>query len=112
MAKVRALSDEAFEHIALRFKILSEPLRLKILHSLQEGEKNVNELTKAVNASQPNVSKHLRILQDAGLVRRRQEGNNSYYSIADETVFDLCETVCNSLKERFKNQAELFALIR
>lgn len=103
------LTDEAFEIIALRFKILSEPLRLKIIHSLQEGEKSVNQLREEVKTSQPNVSKHLRILQDAGLVHRRQQGNVVYYSIADESVFDLCETVCNSLEKRFKNQAKIFA---
>ncbi|MCX7640797.1 MAG: metalloregulator ArsR/SmtB family transcription factor [Pyrinomonadaceae bacterium] len=104
----KRLTDEAFELIALRFKILSEPLRLKIIHLLQEGEKSVSELKDELNTSQPNVSKHLRILQDAGLVNRRQEGNLVYYSIADESVFALCETVCSSLEQRFKNQARIF----
>lgn len=96
--------------IAARFKVLAEPLRLRILHALQEDEKSVNELSELVEASQPNVSKHLKILQEAGILRRRQNGNAVYYSIADESIFSLCELVCNSLEERLKNHARLLAL--
>ena len=104
------LSIEAIELIANRFKILSEPIRLRILQTLQDGEKSVTELTETVETSQPNVSKHLKILQDAGIVKRNQQGNTVYYSIADESIFTLCETVCSSLETRLKNQAEIFAL--
>lgn len=104
------LSIEAIELIANRFKTLSEPIRLRILQNLQDGEKSVTELTEAVETSQPNVSKHLKILQDAGVVKRNQQGNIVYYSIADESIFTLCETVCSSLETRLKNQAEIFAL--
>lgn len=94
--------------VANRFKILSEPLRLQILQRLMEGEKSVTELTLAVGAGQPNVSKHLKILQQEGIVGRRQQGNTVYYSIADESVFGLCDTVCGSIEERLKNQAGIF----
>ncbi len=104
------LSIEALELIANRFKILSEPIRLRILQTLQDGEKSVTELTEAVETSQPNVSKHLKILQDAGVVKRNQQGNTVYYSIADESIFTLCETVCSSLEMRLRNQAEIFAV--
>jgi DNA-binding transcriptional ArsR family regulator len=104
------LSIEALELIANRFKILSEPIRLRILHELQDGEKSVTELTEAVETSQPNVSKHLKILQDAGVVKRNQQGNTVYYSIADPNIFSLCEMVCSSLETRLRNQAEIFAL--
>jgi DNA-binding transcriptional ArsR family regulator len=103
------LSTDALELIANRFKILSEPLRLRILQSLQEGEKSVTELTDLTQTSQPNVSKHLKILQTGGIVKRQQKGNTVYYAIGDETIFTLCELVCNSLEERLKNQAEIFA---
>ena len=105
----KSLSNEALELIANRFKILSEPIRLRILQTLQEGERSVTELTEAVETSQPNVSKHLKILQDAGIVKRQPQGNTVYYSIADESIFTLCETVCSSLETRLKNQAEIFA---
>ncbi|MBX7173626.1 MAG: metalloregulator ArsR/SmtB family transcription factor [Pyrinomonadaceae bacterium] len=104
------LSNEALELIANRFKILSEPIRLRILQTLQDGERSVTELTEAVETSQPNVSKHLKILQDAGVVKRNQQGNTVYYSIADESIFTLCETVCSSLEMRLRNQAEIFAV--
>jgi DNA-binding transcriptional ArsR family regulator len=109
MAK-KNLSNEVLNLIALRFKVLAEPLRLRILHTLQDGEKSVTDLTETVEASQPNVSKHLKILQDAGLLNRRQEGNTVYYSIADESIFTLCEVVCDALQERLKNQAKILAL--
>lgn len=107
---IKNLSIEALELIANRFKILSEPIRLRMLHELQDGEKSVTQLTETVETSQPNVSKHLKILQDAGVVKRNQQGNTVYYSIADSSIFTLCETVCGSLETRLRNQAEIFAL--
>ena len=109
MAK-KNLSNEALEMMALRFKVLAEPLRLRILHNLQDGEKSVNEISEAVEASQPNISKHLKILQDAGVLNRQQKGNSVYYSIADESIFKLCDLVCNSLEKRLENQARIFTL--
>ena len=103
----KKLSNEALELVAARFKVLAEPLRLRLLHSLQNGEKNVNELAEAVEASQPNVSKHLKILQDAGVLRREQKGNAAYYAIADETIFKLCDLVCNALEERSRRHANI-----
>ncbi len=103
------LSPEALHLIADRFKILSEPLRLQILQLLQSGEKSVTELTELIETSQPNVSKHLKILQTSGMVKRRQEGNTAFYAIADESIFTLCEVVCNSLEAQLRNQAGIFA---
>jgi ArsR family transcriptional regulator len=103
------LSPEALNLVANRFKILSEPIRLRILHKLQEGETSVNELTEAIETSQPNVSKHLKMLQSAGILKREQKGNTVYYSIADESIFTLCELVCDSLEARLKSQADIFA---
>ncbi len=104
------LSIAALELVANRFKILSEPIRLRILQELQNGEKSVTELTETVETSQPNVSKHLKILQDSGVVKRQPQGNTVYYSIADESIFTLCETVCSSLETRLRSQAEIFAV--
>jgi DNA-binding transcriptional ArsR family regulator len=91
------LSIEAIELIAARFRTLGEPIRISILNALQGGELNVTALVATVGSTQPNVSKHLRILQDAGLVGRRQDGNNVYYSITDSSVFDLCDVVGDSI---------------
>lgn len=105
------LSEEALRMIAERFKVMSEPVRLRILHALQDGELSVTQLTEAVRTSQPNVSKHLKILHRNGLIDRQQHGNTVYYSIADESIFTLCELVCGSLEERHRNRAELFTTV-
>lgn len=105
----RPLTTEAFQFIAARFKVLADPLRLQILHTLQDGEQSVTAITEAVAATQPNVSKHLKILHEAGLLARRQAGTTVYYAIADPTVFALCEVVCSSLHERFLAHASAVA---
>lgn len=103
------MSAEAIGMVADRFKVLSEPLRLRVLQSLQEGEKSVTELTELTGTSQPNISKHLKLMQSAGLVSREQRGNAVFYSIADESIFTLCDVVCGSLSVRLKNQAGIFS---
>ncbi len=105
MRKRREMTAEGLELVARLFRVLAEPLRLRILHTLQEGEMSVSAVTEAVEATQPNVSKHLKILQDAGLLRRRQEGNVVFYAIGDPMVFDLCDTVCDGVRERLEAQA-------
>lgn len=106
--KKQKLTPAALGLIAARFKVLAEPLRLRMLIALSDGELSVTELAEAVEASQPNISKHLKMLQDAGLVKRRQEGNTVYCSVADESVFELCDVVCSSLRERLAMQAGVF----
>lgn len=103
------LSDQAIELVAARFRILGEPIRIKILQELQDGEKNVTELVAAVGSTQPNVSKHLRILQEAGMVCRKQLGNNVYCSVSDPTVFELCEVVCGSIADRMLDLSRTLA---
>lgn len=107
--KPRPLSDEALVMIARRFGALSEPLRLKLLHALFDGEKNVNTLVEVTGGTQTNVSRHLQTLTDAGLLGRRKEGLQVFYSIADPTIFQLCELVCSSLEEQHAKRAEIIA---
>ena len=96
------------ELIAQRFRVLGEPMRIRLLDALREGPLTVGELQKATGGSQQNVSKHLGVLRDAGLVRRAKEGTFARYEIADEAVFAICEQVCGGLRERF---AELGAAL-
>lgn len=100
------LSEEVLDLIATRFRVLAEPMRLRILHALAGGELSVGELVEQAGGSQANVSKHLGILQESGLVSRRKEGLSVFYRITDETIFALCETVCASLAERFTAQQQ------
>lgn len=102
------IPPEALNKVAERFKVLAEPLRLRILQTLETAERSVTEITVAVDSTQPNVSKHLKMLQDAGLVGRRQQGNSVYYSIIDESVFDLCDAVCESVSKHLTNQVNSF----
>ena len=101
------LSPDALQLVADRFRVLAEPLRLRILQLLRNGEKNVTELTSILGTTQPNVSKHLRVLQEAGLVGRRQSGTAVYCFVSDQTVFELCDVVCTALHTRMAAQARL-----
>ena len=94
--------------IAQRFRVIGEPMRIKLLCLLHEGgEASVQELTEALGASQQNVSKHLGILYQSGVVGRRKAGNHVYYSIADDSVLGLCEQVCGGLSQRLAGLADL-----
>ena len=111
MMKGKPLSDELMVLIAERFKVLGEPVRLRILHFIGESEKTVNEIAAGTGTSQPAVSKHLKVMQESGLLKRRQEKNFNYYSVADASILEMCETVCNSLRDRLETQSNLLALV-
>jgi DNA-binding transcriptional ArsR family regulator len=94
------LPDELVELIARRFRVMAEPMRIKLLDRLRDGAATVGELQDATGASQQNVSKHLGVLLNSGLVARRKDGNFARYEIADESVFELCEQVCGGLRRQ------------
>lgn len=107
------MSPEALELVASRFRVMAEPVRLRILQALDsEGEMSIGEITDALGLSQPNVSKHVKILIESGLVERRQEGNTVYCTICDDSVFDLCDVVCSSLRERLTAQSAVLQRTR
>jgi DNA-binding transcriptional ArsR family regulator len=107
------MTPEALDLVAARFRVLAEPVRLRILQALDaNGEMSIGALTAAVELSQPNVSKHVKILTDAGLVTRRQDGNVVYCAVADESVFRLCDVVCSSLRDRLTSQSAIFKTTR
>jgi DNA-binding transcriptional ArsR family regulator len=88
------------ELIAERFRVLGEPMRIRLLDALREAPATVQELQRVTGASQQSVSKHLGLLLRSGLVSRSKEGNFSLYAIADEGVFELCEQVCGGLRRQ------------
>ena len=102
------LPDPLVEVIAQRFRVIGEPMRIKLLDRLRDGPATVGELVKALDASQQNVSKHLGVLHQAGIVGRAKEGTSVRYSIADDTVFALCEQVCGGLRDQL---AELDSIL-
>lgn len=90
------LHEKIIHLVARRFQVLGEPCRLRILQALQHRAMTVNQIVHRIAGNQPNVSRHLQILFDAGLVGRERSGNSIFYSIADPVVFRLCELVCHS----------------
>jgi DNA-binding transcriptional ArsR family regulator len=100
MSLPQPLPDDLVELIARRFRVLGEPMRIKLLDRLREGEASVNELSEALDASQQNVSKHLAVLAEVGMLGRSKEGTHVYYRIADEGVFALCDQVCGSVQQQ------------
>lgn len=103
---MNGISDKMLDLIARRFRTLGEPYRLRILQELQNGERTVGELVAVLDGNQPNVSKHLAILHDAGLVSRRREATSMYYGVADPMVFKLCALVCRSETDRSRREFE------
>jgi DNA-binding transcriptional ArsR family regulator len=101
------LPDPLVELIAQRFRVIGEPMRIRLLDRLREGEASVNELTEALGASQQNVSKHLGVLAEVGILGRRKAGTHVYYRIVDEGVFALCEQVCGSVQQQLRALNEL-----
>lgn len=102
------LPEPLVDLIARRFRVLGEPTRIRLLDLLREEEATVNELHEALGASQQNVSKHLGVLLQAGIVSRTKQGTSARYAIADDGVFALCEHVCGGLRRQV---AELDALL-
>jgi len=96
------MQEKSLRLIADRFKVLSDPLRLALLHRLKDGERTVSTLVEETGASQANVSKHLQILRRAGLVERRKEGLSAWYSILDPSIFEICDLVCGRLAEQYQ----------
>jgi DNA-binding transcriptional ArsR family regulator len=103
------LPDDLIELIARRFRVLADPTRIKLLDLLRQGEASVQELSESIDSTQQNVSKHLGVLLQAGIVGRRKVGNHAYYAIADEGVFALCEDVCGSLAVQLESLREVVA---
>jgi DNA-binding transcriptional ArsR family regulator len=101
------IQEELAELVARRFRLLAEPMRIRLLDRLRDGEATVGELSEALAATQQNVSKHLGVLADAGLLGRRKQGNHVYYRIVDESVFALCEQVCGSVQQQLRALHEL-----
>ena len=97
------LPEPLIELIAQRFRVLGEPMRIRLLDQLRDGEATVGELQQALGATQQNVSKHLGILHAAGMVSRTKDGNHARYSISDPSVFELCDQVCGGVRRQLQD---------
>jgi DNA-binding transcriptional ArsR family regulator len=98
------MPDEMLEAVSSRFKLLSEPMRLKILRVLCEREHTVQEIVIKVNATQANISKHLALMHENGVVNRRKEGLKCYYRIADDSIVYSCYLTSKSVVENLQDR--------
>lgn len=99
------LSDKMVRVIAGRFALMADPARIRLLQLLEHGEASVNDLAHWLGTAQPNVSKHLKLLRDGGIVSSRRNGRFMLYKIADPMVFKLCQLVCKSAADQARKAA-------
>src|SRR5215467_5677476 len=88
---------------------MGNPLRLRILHLLEDRELTVSQIVRRVPTTQANVSKHLTALRAAGLVASRRDGVHVYYRISDPIVFVICRTMCDAILRRASSEATQLA---
>ncbi|MFO0950456.1 MAG: metalloregulator ArsR/SmtB family transcription factor [Isosphaeraceae bacterium] len=101
------IPDEFLERVAEKFRMLGDPTRLLILRTLLGGERNVGSVVLETGQNQANVSKHLKMLTEAGLVRRRKEGLQVFYAVNDPLIGKLCELVCGSVIQEAQAKVDL-----
>lgn len=112
---MEGLSADALTQVAAYFQVLAEPTRLQILNLLRSKARNVGELAQLCGYSSANVSRHLTLLTQQGLVARESRGTSAFYSIADPSIYELCDLVCGNIARRFEHAARkraAFALPR
>jgi DNA-binding transcriptional ArsR family regulator len=103
---MKQLPEGALTEIAAYFQVLAEPTRLQILNILRTGERNVGELAQMCGFTAANVSRHLALMTQQGLVERESRGTSAYYKIADPAIFALCDLVCGSITRQLDRAAE------
>ena len=103
-------SPQALARIAEVFAALADPTRLSLLQALERGPATVGTLVTASGAKQANVSKHLALLHEAGLLTRERVGIQVRYTISDPMVFDLCRVVCGKLTREVGEDARALGL--
>jgi DNA-binding transcriptional ArsR family regulator len=100
------LPEAVLGDVALFFQALSEPTRLRVLNQLREGERKVGELAELAETTTANVSRHLSLLQQRGIVLREARGTSVYYRIADPSIYQLCDLVCGAVARQHQEHAQ------
>ena len=101
-------THEFLEPVAEYFKVISEISRLQIICCLKSGAMNVSEIGEETGLGQANLSKHLKVLTQAGILSRQPRGVSVYYQVDDPLIFQLCELVCDRIYERMQEKARYF----
>lgn len=99
--------DKIFAEVADYFSVMSEPMRLKIIHAICRSERTVTEIVGETGATQSNVSRHLNLMYRHGLLNRRRDGNQIYYSMADDTMIELCRSACNRIAAQIDDRGAM-----
>lgn len=105
-AMATPIPDEFLNLMAEKFRMLSDPTRLAILRTLMQGERNVTQVIEETGRNQANVSKHLKMLAEAGLVARRKEGLQVFYKLDDPLVERLCKLMCETIVQEAQVEVE------
>jgi DNA-binding transcriptional ArsR family regulator len=100
------IPDAFLDLMAEKFRMLSDPSRLAILRALMQGERNVTQVVEETGRNQANVSKHLKMLADTGLVARRKDGLQVFYRLDDPLVEKLCKLVCETIVQEARQEVE------
>jgi DNA-binding transcriptional ArsR family regulator len=100
IAEPDAMSEEIFAETAQIFRVMSAPMRLRIINALCKGEKNVGELLALIPTTQPNMSQHLSVLHRAGILGKRRDGLQIYYCIVNDKVVSVCRAFCEGVSRR------------
>ena len=103
------LPDGLVDLIAQRFRVIGEPMRIRILDALRDEDLTINELADRLGSSQQNVSKHVGVLAQASIVAREKVGTSVRCSLADPVIFDLCELVCGGIAQQVDELNELLS---
>jgi len=101
-----SIPDEILETMAAKFRLLGDASRLAILRALMDGEKSVGRVVEETGRGQANVSKHLKLLFEAGLVARRKEGLQVFYRVDDPVVEQLCRLVCETILDDVREEVQ------
>jgi DNA-binding transcriptional ArsR family regulator len=104
-AEGAAGSEAVVEQVANYFRVLGEPMRLRLLNVLRDGERCVQDLVDETETSQANVSKHLKVMLQTGILAKRSQGTQAFYRVTDDLIFELCNLVCDRLASRIEQQA-------
>ena len=99
---MKDMPPEALEQVASYFQVLAEPTRLRILNILRDGERNVGELAQMCGYTAANISRHLSLMTKQGLVVRESRGTSVFYRFADESVYALCDLVCDNIARQLQ----------
>lgn len=92
------MSSLTLDRAAELFAVLSTPVRLQIIRILCDGEQSVTHLLAQIEASQPNMSRHLQVLYQAGMLTKRRSGHQIFYRLADNSQALVCKLVCSNLE--------------